>query len=83
MKGTLINKVRYLNNYNMKNKIKVISLNTQYSIIEVYKNNKVSKHIVSNNGWITLEKWIDYFETGKKITFLALTSKKKYVIYEV
>lgn len=67
----------------MKNKIKVIPLNTQNSIIEVYKDNKISKHIVSNNGWLPLEKWIEYYKTGKKISFLTLTSSGKYVKYEV
>lgn len=57
----------------MKNKIKVIALNTQYSIIEVEKidyskflsalpfETTLSKHIISNNGWLDLEYWKKYF----------------------
>jgi len=46
----------------MKNKIAIIPINTQYSIIKVYKNNKVSKHIVNNNGEVLLKDWILYFK---------------------
>lgn len=45
----------------MKNKIKILPYTTQYSIIEVDKNAILSKHIISNNGWVNLENWIKYF----------------------
>lgn len=50
----------------MKNKIEVIGLNTQYSLIKLYLNNKMSEHIVSNNGWLPLQYWIEYFENYKE-----------------
>lgn len=46
----------------MKNKIEVISWCTMYSIIKVNKDNIISEHIVSNNGWVDLEYWKNYFE---------------------
>lgn len=45
----------------MTNKIKITSINAQYSYIEVEKNNIISKHIVSNTGWADLEYWVKYF----------------------
>jgi hypothetical protein len=44
------------------NKIKIIHLYTQYSLIEVNKYNTIYRHIVSNNGWLSLKYWIDYFK---------------------
>lgn len=46
----------------MKNKIEVIGLNTCYSLIKLHLNGKVSKHIISNNGYFPLKYWIKYFE---------------------
>ena len=46
----------------MKNKIKVRSWCTMYSFIYVTKNGDTSKHIASNNGWLPLKYWTDYFE---------------------
>ena len=45
----------------MKNKIKIIPICTQYSLIEVCKDNIISKHIVCNNGWFPLKYWIEYY----------------------
>lgn len=45
----------------MKNKIKIIPYNTQYSKIEVNKNDIVSIHLACNNGWFPLEYWVKYF----------------------
>ena len=46
----------------MKNKIRVESWCTMYSLIYVTKNRVTSKHVVANNGWFPLEYWTDYFE---------------------
>ena len=46
----------------MKNKIEVISWCKMYGFIKVNKNGVISKHIISNYGWVDLEYWIKYFE---------------------
>jgi len=45
----------------MKNKIEIISWCTMHSVIKVNKNGVISKHTVSNNGWLPLKYWIEYF----------------------
>lgn len=42
--------------------IKTIHLNTQYSLIIIQKDDKITEHIVSNNGELPLNYWIEYFE---------------------
>lgn len=45
----------------MKNKIEVIPICRQNSLIKVYKNGKVYNNIVCNNGWYPLEFWVKHY----------------------
>jgi len=49
----------------MKNKIKIISWCAMYNIIEVNKNEVITKHIVNNIDCCDskdLKAWVEYFE---------------------
>jgi len=49
----------------MKNKIKVVPWCRMYSIIEVNKNEVITKHIINNTaccGGKDLKAWVEYFE---------------------